>query len=236
MSHILRDKPYLIISDLQIPFEHGKALEFCKYLQKHYRIPTDRIYNVGDEVDQYFGGLWDKDPNGHHTALSEIQECKDTLKQWYSAFPKMRLCTSNHGSRWIRKATQAQIPAFMMKEYQSVIEAPRGWVWKKHWLVKEKKPFLIEHGDDWGGQHPHLQAIMHNGMSTIMGHHHSLFVVQSIVTAMQDIFGAVIGSLIDFEAYAFNYARSAKKKPVLGAMVVADRGSKPILERLYEGK
>jgi hypothetical protein len=60
---------YLIISDLQIPFEHNDALKFCFHLKHHYKIPDENILNVGDELDQYWGGLWDKSPEAAHTVL-----------------------------------------------------------------------------------------------------------------------------------------------------------------------
>ena len=179
---------------------------------------------MGDEVDQYFGSLFDKSPEASHTANSEIAASVEKLKEWYATFPLMKLCTSNHGSRWQRKALAAQIPSQMMRLYQEVIQAPPGWKWQKNWRVPEKRPFLVEHGDDWGGQYPHVQAVMHNGLSVVMGHHHSLFGCEYIKTTGIDAWGAVSGCLIDFEQYAFEYARNSKRKPKLGVIVVADQG------------
>ena len=79
---------FLVMSDWQIPFQHPKALEFCTYLKRHYRIPDENVYNVGDELDQYWGSLFDKDPDASLTANQEIQKSIDTLKTWYSAFPR----------------------------------------------------------------------------------------------------------------------------------------------------
>ena len=36
---------YLIISDLQIPFENKQALDFVKYLKKHYKIKDENARN-----------------------------------------------------------------------------------------------------------------------------------------------------------------------------------------------
>lgn len=219
---------YLIISDLQIPFHHKRALEFCIYLKSHFKIPDENVYNVGDELDCYWGGLWEKSVEASHTPNSELEESVDELKRWYSAFPKMKLCLSNHGSRWMRKASAAQIPQVMLRRYEDIIEAPDGWEWKKNWVVESKKRFMVEHGDDWGGQFPHKNAAIHNSISTVVGHHHSIASISHIKTVGIDVYGFATGSLIDFDAYAFQYARRFKFKPCIGTGVILDGGHLPI--------
>ncbi len=61
-----------------------------------------------------------------------------------------------------------------------------------------------------------------------MGHHHSKFGVHFTKTAQQYLWGAVAGSLIDFDAYAFEYARAAKLKPISGVFVIVNEGRMPI--------
>lgn len=217
---------YLIISDLQIPFEHKDALKFCTQLKKSFNVPDENIICAGDETDQYFGGLWKKSPEVYHTPNSEIAESIKRLKRWYRAFPQMKVCISNHGTRYWRKALDAEIPSQLLRKYEEIIEAPPGWQWRKRWLIRgSKKPFMVEHGDDWGGQHPHIQCAMHNGISCVIGHHHSKAGTIHIKTAMLDIFANVCGSLIDFDTYAFEYARKAKLKPCIGTTVVVNGGS-----------
>lgn len=225
---MVKDDRYLVISDLQIPFEHEKALSFCTYLKNHMSVPDANVYCVGDELDQYWGSLWKKDPDASLTANQEIQLSVEKLKHWYDAFPEMKLATSNHGSRWQRKVFESEIPSQLLRQYRDVIAAPPGWQWKKHWRVDSAHPFIVEHGDDYGGQHPHAAAVLHNGCSTVMGHHHSIFALEHLKTNGLSCWGATIGCLIDFEAFAFEYAKNAKKKPILGAMVVLDGGQFPI--------
>lgn len=222
----------LVISDLQIPFEHPDALRFCQQIKREEKIADEDVYNVGDELDQYWGGMWDKSPDASHTPNQEYSQGIVTLGKWYKAFPQMKLCLSNHGTRWIRKALKAQIPTQMLRNYQELIQAPEGWRWQKHWKVKDKYPWIMEHGDDWGGSIPHVNAALHNGMSTVMGHHHSRLGVTYMKTNGMDIWGAVAGSLIDFEQYAFEYARAAKLKPQLGLILVVDGGKRAIPVRL----
>lgn len=219
---------WLILSDLQIPFEHADALKFCKYVKRHFKIPDENILNVGDELDEYWGGLYQQDINAEHTANQEIDEANKRLVDWYIAFPKMKLAISNHGTRYWRKALHANIPNQLLKSYQEVIKSPPGWEWKKSWLINCKHPFILEHGDDWGGQYPHKTAAIHNGISYAIGHHHSVAGVEYVKTNNYDIWGMSVGCLINFEKYAFNYARSYKFKPQIGCGIVLDEGKTAI--------
>lgn len=213
---------------MQIPYEHSKSLEFIKYIKRHYKVPDENMLNSGDECDEYWGSMYKKNPDASHTANQEIEECRDKLKKWYDAFPLMKLCTSNHGDRWKRKAIDAEIPSQLLRGYEEMIQAPKGWKWAKKWVIPTKRPFCMVHGDDWGSQTPHIQAAMHLGMSVVMGHHHTLAGVHFIRTEGFNIWGAVGGSLIDFESYAFDYAKNAKRKPCIGSFVIANHGAMPI--------
>jgi len=212
---------YLYITDLQIPYEHKDALKFCKYLVKHYKIPKSNILCAGDEVDQYWGGMWQKSIEAEHTANQELTALRKQLRPWYKTFPDMRLCVSNHGTRYWRKALAAEIPSQLMRTYHEVLDVPNTWKYKHHWIIKgSKHDFLIEHGDDHNGQYPHIAAAMHNGISTALGHHHTNASIKFIKTKHQDIWGAVGGALIDFNTYAFDYAKKQKLIPPIGTLVI----------------
>lgn len=227
MAGSLSDR-WLVISDLQIPFEHKDALKFCKYLQSHFKIPKENIINIGDEVDQYWASLYKHDPDAAHTAVSEIRQSIETIKQWADAFPVMKICISNHGERWKKKAFESGIPSIMMRRYQEVLETPDTWAWEKRWLIDAKYPFICEHGDRFGGRTPHLAGSENNGLSTVIGHHHSIAGIERSKTYGYDLWGMCTGSLIDFEAYAFHYARDAKRIPQIGTGVILDGGRMPI--------
>lgn len=227
---------YLIVSDEQIPFHHSKGIEFLRYCKNHFKIPDENCLHVGDELDQFWGGLYKQSADALHTPTSEIKESIDAMKERYALFPKMRVAISNHGTRWARKAFEIGIPQMLMRKYRDVIEAPDTWHWAKKWLVRTKHPFIVEHGDRFGGQYPHVAAAIDNGLSTVIGHHHSIAGVHHIRTqdyhpefkAGFDIWGAASGCLIDFNAYAFEYAHAARKKPKLGIVIVLDSGAFPI--------
>lgn len=222
-------RPILCIPDLQIPFEHKKALQFCLYVKNHYKIPDENIICLGDETDQYYGSLYKLDVNAHLTANAEIQKSIDTMKEWYAAFPKVKVCTSNHATRWQRKALDCGVPDILMRRYRDWIEAPDGWIWQKKWHINTKSPFIAEHGDDWGGTDPHVKAALNNGVSTIMGHHHSKCSIKHLVTAERKYWGVVSGALINFDEFAFNYARAHANKPVNCVTVITMEGRMPTI-------
>jgi len=216
-----------------MPFENSKALSFCIDLKKHYRISDDNVYNVGDETDQYLGGMWKKDINARHTALSEIKETKEKMRPWYEAFPKMKIAISNHGTRWQRKALESDIPEILLRRYEEVLGCPVGWLWKKTWKVDCRHPFLVEHGDRYGTQTPHIQAALNKGMSIAIGHHHTVAGIEHINTSAphfeggMKIWGMTTGCLIDPTQYAFAYGKDAKRQPMLGCGVVVNEGKIP---------
>lgn len=219
---------YLCISDLQIPFNHPKALQFCTYLKRHYKIKDQNCLCVGDEIDSYYGSLHNKDPDADLTANTEIMKTVEVLNKWYEAFPEMKLVTSNHGTRWQKRFFEAGIPSILMRQYRDWLQAPPGWKWQDKWLIQAKEPFIIEHGDNWGGLKPHIDATLYNGINTVMGHHHTKANIDHFRTMNKNYWAAVIGCLIDFPAYAFHYARKYKLKPALGALLVLNDGKLPV--------
>lgn len=221
-----------------MPFEHKKALSFCRYVARHFKIPSENIYCAGDETDQLWGSMWKKDINAGLTALQEISTTKERMAPWFDAFPKMKIATSNHGTRWQRKALEAEIPSILMRRYEEVLGCPPGWVWQKRWLIKTRHPIVLEHGDRFGGRYPHVVAAETNAANTVIGHHHSIAGIEYTKTmgamdgcrdeAGYNVWGMCTGSLIDFEKFAFHYAREAKRKPQLGVGVVVNQGRQPM--------
>jgi hypothetical protein len=231
-----RYRNLLFLSDLQMPFEAQYSLKFSIRVKKEYNISDDDVYNVGDEIDAHFGGMWDKDPDALHTPNSELYECKQKLLAWYRAFPKMKICTSNHGLRWAKKAFKAGIPSQMIVPYQKLIEAPKEWRWKDHWVTNTKCPWYVFHGMGYSGMYAARTAALDNGMNTVFGHLHSSAAIMPIVTRNKQIYGMNVGCLIDTEAYAFHYGKDNRWKPWLGVGVVVDDGRYPILIPYDGGK
>lgn len=220
---------YLVISDLQIPFEHQKALEFCKRVQKECRIPKTNVLCVGDEIDNYFMSRFPKDPDIELTPRGEIRAARERLKPWISAFPLMRVCTSNHGLRLMGKAYDCFMPSELIRPYKELFEIPAGWQYKDEWVFKTKFPFRMIHGLGYSGQLGHRNAAIDGRISTIIGHLHSHGGVNFIANDKQMIWGMNVGSLIDQESFAFKYAKHSRFKAVLSIGVVLNDGNLPIV-------
>lgn len=218
---------YLVISDTQIPFEAEHALQFFVRLKRHYQIPDENVLHVGDEVDNLHGGLYPKDPDGEHSPTGELRAAREKIREWASAFPKMKLAISNHGQRWARKATAAEIPSVFLRQYQEVLGMPDTWQFKERWDFTTKHPFSMIHGMGYSGPYAHRTAAIDLGTSIIMGHlTHSG--IQHIKTATRNIWGMCVGCCIDVDAVAFKYGKNSRFRPSLGGGVVADSGRIPM--------
>jgi hypothetical protein len=225
---IVADRPYLIISDTQIPYENEKALYFVSYLKKHYGVPDDQCIHVGDEVDQMHGGQYPKSPDVNHTANSEIKAARLALKEWVAVFPKMMVCISNHGMRWARKASAAEIPSQMLRAYQDVLEIPESWQYKEKWIINTRMPFQAIHGMELSGKTPYRQAAELFSISTVFGHLHSSAGICHVNTLEKNVWSMNTGSLIDIDAIAFAYGKYNRFKATNGAGLVFNNGTTPV--------
>lgn len=228
-------KPILVISDLQIPFENKRALAFCKELRKEYRIPQENILNVGDEIDNFHGSAYPKDPDADLSIVNEFELARERIRQWSSAFPQMKVCISNHGIRWLKKAIDAQIPTHILRAYSEIFQIPPGWQYRDEWRFSSLKyPFRMLHGMGYSGQRGAVNATLDGQISTIIGHLHSHAGINWIQTSGgARMWAANTGCLIDVEAFAFKYEKYNRMKPQLGATVIIDEGKTPIFHPLY---
>ncbi len=229
-----RRESYLIISDTQAPYEAPAALQFARAVAKEFGVDIKtpgRVYHVGDEVDFQNFSRFLRSPEIPHTPNQEIEAVRASLREWYAAFPHVRLCQSNHGDRILRRAAEVGLPTQLLRAHRDVLEAPAGWEWAREWNVAASaQPFLVEHGHH-GGQSTAAarQRPAMNGMSTTWGHMHAQAGVWHVRTHRQEVWGMCVGSLIDREAVAFEYGRPNTWQPWLGVGVVLDGGRVPLL-------
>lgn len=226
---------YLVISDLQIPFQADGALEFCLKIKKSLKIPDDNILCVGDELDEYWGSRFLKNPDMQWSAVGEIDAARKILREWYKAFPKVKLANSNHGMRWAKKAVEAQIPSQMIRHYQEILEAPSGWVWKDEWRFKTEWPFRMIHGMGYGGIMGHRNAAYDAGMSTVIGHLHAHAGINFINTGNRVFWGFNVGSLIDDKQLAFEYGKDSRNKSINGCGAILENGRIPLFIQFGDG-
>jgi hypothetical protein len=206
----------LVIPDLHVPFHHKDAYKFLKAIKKKYK--PNYIVNLGDLEDWHSISMHDSDPDGL-SAGDELKALRDGVKPFIKLFPKMKICTSNHGSLPFRRAFKYGMPSDLIKDYADILKAPPGWKWADQWEVDG---VLYEHGDPFTGQNAALKCAEQNMQSTVIGHVHSFAGIQYSANSKHLIFGFNVGCLIDRDAYAFEYAKKIKRKPILGCGVVTD--------------
>lgn len=219
---------FLVVPDLQIPFEAEHALKFILHLKRHFKIDDDHVLNVGDEVDNLHGGVYPKDPDGEYSAVGEIKAAKEKIREWACVLPKQKIAISNHGMRWFKKASAAEIPSQMIRHYKEVLGMPDTWVFQDRWDFDDiKHPFSMIHGMGYSGQFAHRTAALDLGRSVVHGHLvHSG--ISHIKTSTQKIWGMCVGCLIDVPSYAFKYGKDSRFKPCLGAGIISQEGRTPL--------
>jgi hypothetical protein len=206
----------MVIPDKHIPFEHRDALPFLRAVKKKYR-PTDFI-NLGDMEDWHGINMHEHDPDGF-SAGHELEELRRKIKPYFKLFPRLKICTSNHGSLPYRQAFKCGLPKELIKSYREILLAPRGWVWADSWEIDG---VIYEHGDPGTGRNAAINAAHANMQSTVIGHVHSFAGIQYSANSKHLIFGFNVGCLIDKDKYAFAYGKKFKAKPILGCGVVID--------------
>lgn len=218
---------YLVIPDLHEPACDSRALSHCKALKKEYNTGDNTIF-LGDEVDVYWGSTHDKDPDAKWTANEEIELAREKLREWGSAFPKARVCTSNHGLRWLRRMFDYSLPSQLLRSYEEIYQVPKGWKYQEKWVIKQKYPWMAFHGEGFSGINAHRTAAMAFGMSVVHGHLHTSAAISFLKTHGLDIWAANFACLIDVEAFCFRYSKIFKFQPTLGAGVITQDGRTPL--------
>ena len=202
----------LVIPDMQIPFQHQRALEFLQRTQEAYQ--CDEVICVGDEWDLAALSKYPKDPNGM-SAGDELASARKATQPFTEAFPKLRLCESNHRQRLYKRAFEAGIPTEYIAETHKYMQVPKGWKWAFQWEIDG---IVFEHGD----RGKPMALVDANMKSTVFGHHHTEAGIWYLKKSSQQFFAMNVGCLIDVTAYAFRYAVLAKKRPVLACGVILD--------------
>lgn len=208
-------KTILVVSDLQIPFEHKDSFKFLKACKKKYS--PNEVVNIGDEVDFHALSDYEHDPDGY-SAGDELRESIRRLHKLYKIFPKCKVCISNHTSRPFRRAYKFGIPKQFIKDYHDFLEAPKGWEWREHWEIDGIR---FMHGDlnNLKQQKGRNAAIAYN-QSCVIGHWHTISSVDYVANKDKLMFGMVVGSLIDADQYAFAYQRRSVIKPILSVGLI----------------
>lgn len=129
----------------------------------------------------------------------------------------------NHDLLISRKAKEYGLSQIFLKYFGDIIEAPKEWEFK-HELYKDGVLYI--HGST-GNAISRAKEIRH---SVAQGHLHSEAFVQWSVSEIDSIFGLQVGAGLDRHQYAFEYAKTMPKKPIISSAVILNKGRLPILE------
>ncbi len=195
---------------------HPDAVLFLQAVREKWR--TDTTVCVGDELDSHGLSVHDHNPD-LPAAGEELSLGVQQLQPLYKAFPRVKVCHSNHTNRHLRQALRAGIPTAFMREYREALRAPAGWTWADEWSVDG---VLFLHGEHASSAAKALEAAFRMGTNTCQGHLHNTVAIARGKSRSHSRFAVLGGCLIDFTSAAFDYARKGVMRPMLGAPVFID--------------
>ena len=215
----------LIVGDTHLPFAHRHYLAFCKRIQKEFK--CNKVVHIGDLVDSHSISFHDHDSDGLSPA-DEMKLVDKMLKDWFKAFPKLKLCLGNHDRLVDRKAKHVGLPSRVFKPFRENWNLPKGW---EDDFEHEIDGVLYMHGTGYSGKIPHLNAAVNNRQNTVIGHCHSIAGYEWTASSKDAIFGMSVGCGIDKKSYAFGYGRHFPKKQILACGVIKN-GEYPLVIKM----
>lgn len=216
MNIVKKRNTVLIIADRHSPFTKEGYLQHCIDIRKEYK--CNKFIDIGDETDNCALSDYEKDPDGLSAGNEYIAALKD-MQKWYKAFPKVDVCIGNHSARIFRKSRSAGIPKQMLKSYEEIWKAPKGWNWAESWEIDDVH---YTHGTGLSGQGSALKLALQYRQNCVIGHVHSVAGINYSASKKDLVWGMNVGGAIDDSTYAAAYAKDQIKKSIVGAGVVLD--------------
>jgi hypothetical protein len=217
----------LCIGDIHAPVTKKGYLEFVQAIQKKYR--TNETVFIGDVVDNHAISFYANHPDAPGSG-NEHQITMACLEPWKQAFPNATVTIGNHDARINRVANSVNIPSKFLRSYAEIWQTP-GWQWVDDIIIDN---VYYCHGTGRSGLFPAYNCAKEMGMSSVMGHCHSVAGIKWMCSPEKRWFGCDTGCGIDDKAYAFAYGQNMKKKSMLSCAVVID--GVPYLEPFFMEK
>lgn len=212
----MKKQSILVISDMHHPYSHPDTLRFLTALKKKYKF-TD-VVCIGDEVDYHALSFHDSDAD-LPSAGEELKKAIKSLKPLYKLFPKVTVVESNHGSMVYRRALAHGMPRKVLRSYNEILEAPKGWKWQ--FDVKINTPMgqvYFCHGKSGAAGRLASQY----GMSCVQGHYHEKAQITYISTPEKLMFDAHTGCLANDKSLALGYNKINPKRPIVSVVVILE--------------
>ena len=210
----------IFIPDLHSPFIKEGVLDWILDEQKKYNAGT--VIFAGDIIDGHAWSYHEHDVDGMSVG-DELDAAKKQLREWYKAFPQAISLLGNHDLLIQRKAKTAGLSKHFIKDFGSIIDAPKAWEFKYEHILNN---VLYHHGSIGDA----FKVAKDRRISTCQGHLHSKTFVQWSVSDVDAIFGLQVGWGADRDKYAFDYGKSFVTKPVLSCGLILDKGQTPIVK------
>ncbi len=206
----------LVLSDMHHPYSHPDIQPFLKALKDKYRF--DKVVCIGDEVDYHALSFHDSDPDLASAGI-ELEMAVDSLKLIYKLFPTVDVVESNHGSMVLRKALAGGMPRRVLKSYNDILCAPKGWKWTFDKIIETPLgPVYFCHGKSAA---PGRLASQY-GMSAVQGHYHEKSQINYISTPEKLMFDLHTGCLADDKSLALGYNKVNVKRPIVSVAIIID--------------
>lgn len=220
-SEIKKVDPYLtgnpnnvlIIGDLHEPFTHSEYLIFCKNVQEQFQ--CGKVIFIGDIIDNHFSSYHETDADGLSASM-ELNTAVDHLKKWHHTFPNAIVTIGNHDRIIARKLYTSGVSSRWMKSLEEVLEVPT-WTFVEEYIYNN---VLYIHGEMGSARIKAKQEMI----SVVQGHNHTEAYTEFLCGHGGTRFAMQVGCGIDFNQYAFAYAKRGKK-PVISCGVVINNTS-----------
>jgi hypothetical protein len=206
----------LVISDFHAPYSHPDAVAFLRACKRKFRPST--VVCIGDEIDGHAISFHEHNPD-LPSAGEELKQAIGQLKKLYRLFPKCTVVESNHGSLVLRKAVAHGLPKAVLRSYNEILQAPRGWKWVDDVTVQTPLgPVYFCHGKS---PTPGKLASLY-GCSTVQGHYHERSQIHYISTPERLMFDLHTGCLADDHSLALQYNKINPKRPIVSIAIIVD--------------
>lgn len=213
-------KSIMIISDTQEPCSHVDAIRFCAAVKAKYK--PELVVQIGDYCDFGSFSSFDQDPD-YLSPNDELKKVKKATKKWAKLFPNLYITLGNHEMRLYRKALKAGLPASVLKSFNDIVGAPKGWKFvesvRLNWdKVRERVLFI--HTGSGASTKDALAPKVH--ANVVHGHLHSNFWLKWHSTSDALHWDMNVGCLIDDKSIVFKYNKNQIKRPILGCGVIVN--------------
>lgn len=210
-----KDEVILVLSDLHAPFTHPDALEFLAAVKAKYK-PT-KVISVGDEQDMAASSFHTSNPD-LPSAGYELDLTRKWFAKLFKLFPQCDVVESNHGSIMYRKAFAGGLSSEVIKSYNDILGAPKGWKWydKLYFKMSNGQYLYVTHGMKANGKN--LAESL--GTCLVQGHFHAVYQIQYSSSPSQLIWSMQVGCLIDDKSRAFAYNKTTTARPIIGIGII----------------